>query len=129
MDSQKYHYGPAGGQLRNSLVVVSKVAADRASGLHPSYYPFGTPTPCRLVGTTTYLRQELLVAAALVNPVGDAAKGQVHHQVQVKNTQHALRVANPRAADRPAGGWPPEGRIIMTPITASETLSISVTIN
>jgi hypothetical protein len=24
-------------------------------------------------------------------------------------------VANPRAADRPTGGWPPEGRIGMTP--------------
>jgi hypothetical protein len=30
-------------------------------------------------------------------------------------TKYALRVANPRAADRPAGGWPPEGRIVMTP--------------
>jgi hypothetical protein len=26
-----------------------------------------------------------------------------------------MRVANPRAADRPAGGWPPAGHIIMTP--------------
>jgi hypothetical protein len=24
-------------------------------------------------------------------------------------------MANPRAADRPAGGWPPEGQIVMTP--------------
>jgi hypothetical protein len=24
-------------------------------------------------------------------------------------------VANPRVADRPAGAWPPEGRIVMTP--------------
>jgi hypothetical protein len=31
-----------------------------------------------------------------------------------KNTKYALRVANPRVADRLAGGWPPEGRIIMS---------------
>jgi len=29
--------------------------------------------------------------------------------------EYALRVANPRAADRSAGGWPPEGCIVMTP--------------
>jgi hypothetical protein len=32
-----------------------------------------------------------------------------------KNTKYALMVANPRAPDRPAGGRPPEGRIVMTP--------------
>ena len=32
-----------------------------------------------------------------------------------KTTKYALRVANPRAADRLAGGWPPERRIVMTP--------------
>jgi hypothetical protein len=26
-----------------------------------------------------------------------------------------MRVANPQAADGPAGGWQPEGRIVMTP--------------
>jgi hypothetical protein len=26
-----------------------------------------------------------------------------------------MRVANPWAADRPAGGWPPEGHIVITP--------------
>jgi hypothetical protein len=26
-----------------------------------------------------------------------------------------LRVANPQAADRPAGGWSPKERIVMTP--------------
>jgi hypothetical protein len=31
-----------------------------------------------------------------------------------KNTKYILRVANPRAADRPVGGMPPEGRIVMT---------------
>jgi hypothetical protein len=32
-----------------------------------------------------------------------------------KNTKDDLRMANPRVADRPAGGWLPEGRIVMTP--------------
>jgi hypothetical protein len=32
-----------------------------------------------------------------------------------KNTNYALQVARPRAVDRPAGGWPPAGRIVMTP--------------
>jgi hypothetical protein len=32
-----------------------------------------------------------------------------------ETTKYALRAANPRAADRPAGGWPSEGRILMTP--------------
>jgi hypothetical protein len=31
-----------------------------------------------------------------------------------KNIEYALRAANPRVADRPAGGWLPEGRFIMT---------------
>jgi hypothetical protein len=31
------------------------------------------------------------------------------------NTKYARKAANPRAADRPAGGWPPKGRIIRTP--------------
>jgi hypothetical protein len=34
--------------------------------------------------------------------------------IVTENTQHALRVANPRAAIRPAGGLPPKGRIIKT---------------
>jgi hypothetical protein len=34
-------------------------------------------------------------------------------------SKYALRVANPRAADRPAGGWPPEWRIVMTIHSAS----------
>jgi acetylornithine deacetylase/succinyl-diaminopimelate desuccinylase-like protein len=29
--------------------------------------------------------------------------------------KYALRVVDPRPADRPAGGWPPSGRIIMSP--------------
>jgi hypothetical protein len=33
--------------------------------------------------------------------------------MQLKNTNYALRTANPRAANRPAGGWPPAGRIVM----------------
>jgi hypothetical protein len=32
-----------------------------------------------------------------------------------ENTKFALRVANPRAADRPPGGWQRAGRIVMTP--------------
>jgi hypothetical protein len=35
--------------------------------------------------------------------------------IVTKNTKYAMRVASPQAADRSAGGWPPEGRIIMTP--------------
>jgi hypothetical protein len=30
-----------------------------------------------------------------------------------KNTKYALRAANPRAADRPAGGQPPKGHIVL----------------
>jgi hypothetical protein len=37
-----------------------------------------------------------------------------------KHTKHALGAANPRAADRPAGGRPPPGRIIMTPQRPSD---------
>jgi hypothetical protein len=32
-----------------------------------------------------------------------------------KNTNYALRAVRPQAADRPVGGWPPAGRIVMTP--------------
>jgi hypothetical protein len=32
-----------------------------------------------------------------------------------ETTKYALRVANPREAERPAVGWPPEGCIAMTP--------------
>jgi hypothetical protein len=32
-----------------------------------------------------------------------------------ETTKYALMAANPRAADRPAEGWSPEGRIVMTP--------------
>jgi hypothetical protein len=35
--------------------------------------------------------------------------------IVTENTKYGLRMANPRAADRPAGGWSPEGRVIMTP--------------
>jgi hypothetical protein len=31
------------------------------------------------------------------------------------NIKYTLRAANPRA-NRPAGGWPPKGRIIMSPL-------------
>jgi hypothetical protein len=30
-------------------------------------------------------------------------------------TKYALRVANTQASYRPAEGWPPEGRIVMSP--------------
>jgi hypothetical protein len=33
----------------------------------------------------------------------------------VRQTKYALRVANPRAADRPAGGWQHEGRVVINP--------------
>jgi hypothetical protein len=32
-----------------------------------------------------------------------------------ETTKYAQRAANLRAADRPAEGWPPKGRIVMTP--------------
>jgi hypothetical protein len=35
--------------------------------------------------------------------------------IVTENTKYALRVANFRAADRPAGDWPPEGHIVVTP--------------
>jgi hypothetical protein len=45
----------------------------------------------------------------------DHIKKEHHTLIVTENTKYALRVANPRAADRPAGVWPPEERIIMTP--------------
>jgi hypothetical protein len=33
--------------------------------------------------------------------------------IVTKNTKYALRGANPQSGDRLAGGWPPEGRIVM----------------
>jgi hypothetical protein len=42
-----------------------------------------------------------------------------------ENTKYALRVANPRAADRAAGGSPPEGRIVMTPLRPSNYCPIN----
>jgi hypothetical protein len=36
------------------------------------------------------------------------------HPVVTENTKYPLRVANPRAADRPTGCWPPKGHIVMT---------------
>jgi hypothetical protein len=43
--------------------------------------------------------------------------GESESEVRIsKNAfQYALRVANPWGANRPAGGWPPEERIVMTP--------------
>jgi hypothetical protein len=35
--------------------------------------------------------------------------------IVTKITKYNLRAAKPLAADRPAEGWPPAGRIIMTP--------------
>jgi hypothetical protein len=35
--------------------------------------------------------------------------------IVIQNTKYTQRVPSTRAADRPAGGWPPEGCIIMTP--------------
>jgi hypothetical protein len=43
-----------------------------------------------------------------------------------RNTIYALRLANTRAADRPAGGWPPEGLIIMTPYRPPDDHPLSV---
>jgi hypothetical protein len=44
--------------------------------------------------------------------------------MRVANPWTADRVAKPRAADRPAGGWTPEGRIDIDPLTAPYLLSI-----
>jgi hypothetical protein len=39
-----------------------------------------------------------------------------------KNTKYAKRAVNPRAADRPVRGvWPPEGRIVINPLAASQS--------
>jgi hypothetical protein len=38
-----------------------------------------------------------------------------YYSTITETTNYAFRVANPRAANRPAGGWLPEGRIVMTP--------------
>jgi hypothetical protein len=47
---------------------------------------------------------------------GDNVTKEYHESIVTKkNTKHALWAADPWAADRPAGGWPPEGRIVMTP--------------
>jgi hypothetical protein len=43
-----------------------------------------------------------------------------------KNTKYALRAADPRVANGPADGWPPEGRIIMTPYLSPEYYPFSV---
>jgi hypothetical protein len=42
-----------------------------------------------------------------------------------KNTKYALRAANPRVADRAAGGRPLAGRIIMTPYHPSSVRLIT----
>jgi hypothetical protein len=44
--------------------------------------------------------------------VSSTIKGTV---AKTENIKYALRVANPRAPDKPARGWPPEVRIVMTP--------------
>jgi hypothetical protein len=41
-------------------------------------------------------------------------------------TKYPLRVANPRAADTPAGVWPPSGHIVMTPQQPSNYCPFSV---
>jgi hypothetical protein len=54
-------------------------------------------------------RQELFVSLFKVE--GQPLIG----HLELKNTNYALRAARLRAADKPAGGWPPAGRIVMTP--------------
>jgi hypothetical protein len=44
--------------------------------------------------------------------------------IVTKTTKFTLRVINLWAANRSAGGWPPEGRIVMTPQRPDELLSI-----
>jgi hypothetical protein len=54
-------------------------------------------------------RQELFVSLFTVE-----GRPLIGH-LELKNTNYALRAARPRAANRPAGGWLPAGRIVMTP--------------
>jgi hypothetical protein len=42
-------------------------------------------------------------------------KSAAHRAFVTKNTNCTLQAARPRAANRLAGGWPPAGRIVMTP--------------
>jgi hypothetical protein len=46
---------------------------------------------------------------------GTMLKKEYYYSIVTQTTKYALRAADPRAADRPAGGWPPGGRIVMTP--------------
>jgi hypothetical protein len=54
-------------------------------------------------------RQELFVSLFTVE-----GRPLIGH-LKLKNTKYALRAARPRVVDGPAGGWLPEGRIVMTP--------------
>jgi hypothetical protein len=45
--------------------------------------------------------------------VGQMALGVVLPVVVTGSDSYALRLANSWVADRPAGGWPPEGRIFV----------------
>jgi hypothetical protein len=69
-----------------------------------------------LMTTKFKLKESVTSLCAARQGRGLTAVSYQHYYIIVtENTKYALRVANPRAADRPACGWPPEGHIVMTP--------------
>jgi hypothetical protein len=46
---------------------------------------------------------------------GTMLKKYHYYLIVTETTKYALRVANPRAGNMPAGGWPPERHIVMIP--------------
>ena len=63
---------------------------------------------CAGGGHAFFIHQELFVSLFTVE-----GRPLIGH-LELKNTNSALQAARPRVADRPAGGWPSAGRIVMT---------------
>jgi hypothetical protein len=80
--------------------------ARRAGGQWPSSTPLDTPCP---TPTLYSVHQELFM------PLFTVESWPLRGFLVEKNTNHALRVARPHAADMQAGDWLPTGRIVMTP--------------
>jgi hypothetical protein len=81
-------------------------------------------TPChrpvlrqitQLVEKVTRLFLNFVIVSGEFPNQGDSVKKLYYYLIVTKNAKYTLRVANPRAADRPAGSWLPEACIIMTP--------------
>jgi hypothetical protein len=81
------------------------------------------PTPRKTVAARTTRRS---ASPSTSSTASNTSTGEIHdhadslenHQypsIVTENTKFALRVANPRQADRPVGGWPPAVRIVLTP--------------